>query len=167
MSDIVNENILVPSDSESKFTSAYAVNMMSIANNDIKAIDIGSAEQAKNQISMFLVAQAKNELYRIIKLTSFLEEVEARYIDTATELMQQYPDNLTLVQNVLETIEKSINRSNELFNFHSKNDNESAVYKNLDKASRDDLRVFATKMLDRLNTVTTQTEEEVQNVESN
>ena len=43
MSDIVNENILVPSDSESKFTSAYAVNMMSIANNDIKAIDIGSA----------------------------------------------------------------------------------------------------------------------------
>ena len=162
MSDIVNENILVPSDSESKLTSAYAVNMMSIANNDIKAIDIGSAEQAKNQISMFLVAQAKNELYRIIKLTSFLEEVEARYIDTATELMQQYPDNLTLVQNVLETIEKSINRSNELltqvlkddklntyvFNFHSKNDNESAVYKNLDKASRDDLRVFATKMLD-------------------
>ena len=54
-----------------------------------------------------------------------------------------------------------------VFNFHSKNDNESAVYKNLDKASRDDLRVFATKMLDRLNTVTTQTEEEVQNVESN
>lgn len=181
MSDIINENVTVPSNSDSGFVSTYASNMMSIANNDIRELDIGSAEQAKNQISMFLVAQAKNELYRIIKLTSFLEEVEARYIDTATELMQQYPDNLTLVQNVLETIEKSINRSNELltqvlkddklntyvFNFHSKNDNESAVYKNLDKASRDDLRAFATQMLNRLNTVNTQTEEEVQNVESN
>lgn len=181
MSGNVNETTIIPSNTNSEFTSAYAMNMMSIANNEIREMDIGSAEQAKNQISMFLVAQAKNELYRIIKLTSFLEEVEARYIDTATELMQQYPDNLTLVQTVLETIEKSINRSNELltqvlkddklntyvFNFHSKNNDESTVYKNLDKASRDDLRLFASQMLNRLNAVTGQSEEEVQKVESN
>ena len=175
------ETSIVSNNTESSaFVSPYALNMMSIANNQVKEIDIGSADEAKNQISMFLVAQAKNELYRIIKLTSFLEEVEARYIDTATELMQQYPDNLTLVQNVLETIEKSINRSNELltqvlkddklntyvFNFHSANNAENTVYKNLDKASRDSLRSFASGMLERLNQVT-QPIEEVPKVESN
>ena len=147
--------------------TSYSAIMTSVANSTIREMDIGSAEQAKNQISMFLVAQAKNELYRIIKLTSFLDEVEARYIDTATELMQQYPDNLTLVQNVLETIEKSINRSNELltqilkddklntyaFNFNiSTEESNNNFYKNLDKSSRDDIRNFASAMLERIST---------------
>lgn len=182
MSDIINTELLVPENPSASFTSFYAQNMMSIANNEIREMDIGSAEQAKNQISMFLVAQAKNELYRIIKLTSFLEEVETRYIDTATELMQQYPDNLTLVQNVLETIEKSINRSNELltqvlkdeklntyvFNFHSNSKDENTTYKNLDKASREDLRNFASSMLERLNNAVATVEgDTTQNVESN
>ena len=81
---------------------------------------------------------------------------------------------------ILETIEKSINRSNELltqvlkddklntyvFNFHSADKDESAVYKNLDKASRDSLRNFASGMLDRLNKATAQIEE-AHKVESN
>ena len=179
MSELINKLINPTNSDESGFVSPYALNMMAIADNQIKELDIGRADEAKNQISMFLVAQAKNELYRIIKLTSFLEEVEARYIDTATELMQQYPDNLTLVQNVLETIEKSINRSNELltqvlkdeklntyvFNFNSAN-KETTVYKNLDKASRDQLRNFASGMIERLNQAT-QNAEEVPKVESN
>lgn len=154
--------------------SSYAAQMMQIANNDIREMDIGSAEQAKNQISMFLVSQAKNELYRIIKLTSFLETVEAKYIDTATELMQQFPDNLSLVQNVLETIEKSITRSNELltqvlkdeklntyvFNFHASDSEDTNAYKNLSKASRDDIRNFANSMLDQLNKVSNTSESE-------
>jgi hypothetical protein len=181
MPDFINDQGLITKpDTSSSFVSPYAVNMMSIANNDIKELDIGNADQAKNQISMFLVAQAKNELYRIIKLTSFLEEVEARYIDTATELMQQYPDNLTLVQSVLETIEKSINRSNELltqvlkddklntyvFNFHTNDTLENPLYKNIDKASRESLRNFAAGMLDRLNAVQANTEG-IKNAESN
>lgn len=182
MSDTINSESLAPNITPATFVSSYAQNMMSIANNEIREMDIGSAEQAKNQISMFLVAQAKNELYRIIKLTSFLEAVEAKYIDTATELMQQYPDNLTLVQNVLETIEKSINRSNELltqvlkdeklntyvFNFHSSDKDENTAYKNLDKASREDLRNFASSMLERLNNAVATVEgDTTQNVESN
>ena len=160
-----NDNSAIVANTSQVSDTSYAAQMMQIANNDIRAMDIGSAEQAKNQISMFLVSQAKNELYRIIKLTSFLDSVEAKYIDTATELMQQFPDNLSLVQNVLETIEKSITRSNELltqilkdeklntyvFNFHPTENESENIYKNINKASRDDLRNFANSMLQKLN----------------
>lgn len=131
--------------------------MMSIANS--MPIDIGTSEQTKNQISMFLMAQAKNELNRIVKLVTFLDEVEAKYMDTAQELMTQYPDNLTLVQNIMETLEKSINRSNELLTQLLKDDklNRYVIPQNsenseentsgITKESRDNIREFAGKML--------------------
>lgn len=145
-----------------------SMDLMSLAKNT-QPKDMINAEASKNQISMFLVAQARNELYRIIKLTSFLDTVEAKYMDVATELMQQYPDNLSLVQNVMETINKSLARSNELLTQVLRDDKlnsysmdisihneegEKTDISNLSSASRADIMNFAKGMLAKLDKAT-------------
>lgn len=158
------------SDTENKYTTIMSV----IATGAIDKSILNDAFTENNQAKMFLVAQAKNEMRRIVKLTNFLDTVEDRFIDTATTLMNEYPDNLEVVQSTIDTIMKCINRSNDLITAIVKDDklnsfvfqnNDAEIfedYKDVTPQSKDKIRTFASNMIDRL----TQLEDEINKEEA-
>lgn len=158
------------SDTENKYTTIMSV----IATGAIDKSILNDAFTENNQAKMFLVAQAKNEMRRIVKLTNFLDTVEDRFIDTATTLMNEYPDNLEVVQSTIDTIMKCINRSNDLITAIVKDDklnsfvfqnNDAEIfedYKDVTPQSKDKIRTFASNMIDRL----TQLEDEISKEEA-
>ena len=158
------------SDTENKYTTIMSV----IATGAIDKSILNDAFTENNQAKMFLVAQAKNEMRRIVKLTNFLDTVEDRFIDTATTLMNEYPDNLEVVQSTIDTIMKCINRSNDLITAIVKDDklnsfvfqnNDAEIfedYKDVTPQSKDKIRTFASNMIDRL----TQLEDEMNKEEA-
>ncbi len=158
------------SDMENKYTTIMSV----IATGAIDKSILNDAFTENNQAKMFLVAQAKNEMRRIVKLTNFLDTVEDRFIDTANTLMTEYPDNLEIVQSTIDTIMKCINRSNDLITAIVKDDklnsfvfqnNDAEIfedYKDVTPQSKDKIRTFASNMIDRL----TQLEEEIDKEEA-
>ncbi len=115
-----------------------------------------------NKGKLFLVAQAKNEMLRIIKLTKFLDTIEDKFIETSTLLMNEYPDNLEIVQSTMDTIMKCINRSNDLittivkdeklnsFVFSSTDDDTYVDYSDVSPESRDKVRQYASEMVKKL-----------------
>lgn len=88
--------------------------MTQIANNNICVDSIGTSTDATNQFKAFLVAQAKNEMRRIIKLINYLEIVEDRFLEVSNTLIQEYPDNMEIVSETMKVLTACINRSNEL-----------------------------------------------------
>lgn len=148
--------------------------MSSIANkainnsqqSDESDISMSDSFESNNHAKMFLVAQAKNEMQRIVRLTKFLDVVEEKFVDTSTLLMSEYPDNLEIVQDTLDTIMKCINRSNDLimaivkdeklnsFVFNKANSNDYMYeYKDISLDSKNKIREFASKMIDRLSSL--------------
>lgn len=67
-----------------------------------------------NRAKLFFVAQACNELNRVIKMTNFLDTLEAKFIDTVNSKLEESPQNLQLITYAMETITESLNRSNNL-----------------------------------------------------
>lgn len=99
---------------ENNFSSALST-MSSIANcEDLTSNEIETSDVSLNKFKLFLVAQAKNELRRIVKLTNFLDQVEDNFINTANDLMAEYPDNIDLISETMKTLMACINRSNDL-----------------------------------------------------
>lgn len=157
-------------------TADFQFLMKTIANKAISSVEnqestiddskslMQNSMESNNQAKMFLVAQAKNEMQRIVRLTQFLDVVEQKFMDTSTLLMNEYPDNLSIVQEVLDTIMKCINRSNDLImaivkdeklNSFVFNKPEEYVYdyKDISLESKNKIREFATKMIDRLSSL--------------
>ena len=134
--------------------------MAAISNNNIKITDFGTSNSAVNQFKIFLVAQAKNELRRIVKLTQYLDKVEDQFIDVTTDLISEYPDNMTIVSETMKALTACINRSNELISQVVSNeklnsfvfDNSSSETNNsgLSLESRNKVRELATSMLKKL-----------------
>lgn len=145
--------------------NTYSSVMNIIATGSIDKSILNDAVTENNQAKMFLVAQAKNEMRRIVKLTNFLDTVEDKFIDTATTLLQEYPDNLEIVQSTIDTIMKCINRSNDLitaivkddklnsFVFQNNNPEVFEEYKDITPESKDKIRTFASTMIDRLSRI--------------
>lgn len=75
-----------------------------------------------NKTKLFLVAQASNELNRIIKLTNLLDKLEDRYIDTINSKLEESPSNLPLITSTMEVVTESLKRSNELISQILKDD---------------------------------------------
>lgn len=142
--------------------NAYTGIMSVIASGAMDKSILNDAFTETNQAKMFLVAQAKNEMRRIVKLTTFLDSVEDRFMETANLLMQEYPDNLEIVQSTIETLMKCINRSNDLITAIVKDDKLNSFvfqnndveifedYKDITPESKDKIRTFASTMIDRL-----------------
>lgn len=145
--------------------STFTNLMHAIANSNVSRELISDSFTETNQARMFLVAQAKNEMQRIVRLSTFLDTVEAKFADTATTLMNEYPDNLDIVQNTLDTLMKCINRSNELimaimkdeklnsFVFQSDDTDIAVEYKDITAESRENVRAFAQNMLNRFSKI--------------
>ena len=131
-----------------------------IASNQTSEIALGQSSDSVNQIKLFLVAQAKNELRRIVKLTNYLDTVENQFIETSAMLMSEYPDNLSIISEVMKSLTACINRSNELitqvvsddklnsymFNQEMMSTNKSSI----SLESRNKIRSMASKMLSQL-----------------
>ena len=128
-----------------------------ISRNNISSADLGTSNDSVNQIKIFLVAQAKNELRRIVKLTKYLDVVEDQFISVTTDLISEYPDNMTIVSETMKALTACINRSNELiaqvvsneklnsFVFNSSSVGDTSSGLNLE--SRNKVRELALKLL--------------------
>ena len=86
-----------------------------------------NGEKLINKTKLFLVAQACNELNRVIKLTNLLDKLEDRFIDTINNRLDENPDNLTLITGAMETITEALNRSNAMITQVLKDDKLSSI----------------------------------------
>lgn len=90
--------------------------MTTISNNEQSLDDIKNLTSSKvtDQLKVFLVSQARNELSRIVKLTKFLDKLESKFIDKVDKAMEE--DALTLKQynDVISIITDLLARSNEI-----------------------------------------------------
>lgn len=140
-------------------------NLALIADNDITELNLHTSDETVNQLKLFLVAQAKNELSRIVKLTTYLDTIESQFISTSEQLIAEYPDNLSIISETMKTLMACINRSNELiaqvisddklnsFAFANKKVASEEIQE-LDSESRNKIRAMAAKLLTELNTAT-------------
>ena len=90
------------------------VKVMDLISKNQTSTALGQSSDSVNQFKLFLVAQAKNELRRVVKLTNYLDKVEDKFIETSALLMSEYPDNLSIISDVMKSLTACINRSNEL-----------------------------------------------------
>ena len=90
------------------------VKLMDLISKNQTSTALGQSSDSVNQFKLFLVAQAKNELRRVVKLTNYLDKVEDKFIETSALLMSEYPDNLSIISDVMKSLTACINRSNEL-----------------------------------------------------
>ena len=134
-----------------------------------------------NRAKIFLVAQACNELNRVIKLTNFLDTLEEKFIDAVTEKIEESPHNLQLLTYAMETITESLNRSNQLITQILKDDKLSSIIINttniitpdgssatvMSMDSRDTVRNWASSMLAQLRNVDNNTTTNTSNLSNN
>lgn len=78
---------------------------------DIKML---TSSKVQDQLKVFLVAQARNELNRVIKLTEFLDKLESSFMTKANQYMMD--DSLTLKQysDIISVITSLLSRSNDI-----------------------------------------------------
>ena len=78
---------------------------------DIKML---TSTKVEDQLKVFLIAQARNELMRVVKLTKFLDRVKERYMDKVSQGMED--DELTLKQynDIINTITGLLSRSSDI-----------------------------------------------------
>lgn len=150
--------------------------MKQLADNDKDAqIDL-SAEMLVDRSKLFLVAQARNSLNRIIKLTEFLEKLEDKFITAVSERLDNEPDNITLISLSMETLSKLLQDANNTVTQIIKDDKiQQVVISNtniitpdgnsatiIDADTRDNVRNYAASLLaqlSNLNVVDTTAEE--------
>ena len=92
--------------------------MEKIANNEQTIDDIRLLTSSKitDQLKVFLIAQARNELSRVLKLTKFLDRVEDSFMDKVNEGMDANELTLKQYSDILEVITSLLSRSNEIIN---------------------------------------------------
>lgn len=117
-----------------------------------------------DRTKLFVIAQAHNELNRVIKMTNLLDKIEAKFIDAIEDRIEQTPDNLQLLTYAMETISNSLTRSNQIITQVLKDDKLAAIVLNttniitpdgnsatiLSMDSRDAIRNWASSTFDML-----------------
>jgi hypothetical protein len=138
--------------------------MKQLANNDLEnPVDI-NGEQLMARTKLFVVAQARNSLNRIIKLTNFLEKLEDKFIEAVNNRIENEPESITMLSMAMETISKCLADANETVSQVLKDDRLQSVVFNttniitpdgqkatvLDADSRDAIRNLAGSLLSQL-----------------
>lgn len=84
--------------------------MTQIAKNEQSLEDIKNLTSSKvtDQLKVFLISQARNELSRVVKLTKFLDRLESEYMDkvenaieSGSLTLRQYSDTIGLITDLL------------------------------------------------------------------
>lgn len=113
MSDTVNSiQDLVPLNNE-----VHNLEMMeTISNNSQSLEDIKNLTSSKvtDQLKVFLISQARNELSRVVKLTRFLDKLESNYMQKVDQAMENNDLTLKQYSDVIELITGLLSRSNEI-----------------------------------------------------
>lgn len=103
-----NEKLMLGDPTNSSMTM-----MRHLADNDENVpIDI-NGEKLVDKTKMFLVAQARNSLNRIIKLTTFMEKLEDSFINAVSTRLDSEPENIAMISMAMETISECLKDANE------------------------------------------------------
>ena len=78
---------------------------------DIKML---TSSKVNDQLKVFLIAQARNELTRVIKLTKFLDVLENNFISTVTDSINDDEVDIKTYSDVIEVITSLLQRSNDI-----------------------------------------------------
>lgn len=181
MSEEYNDLTLEPLTPPKDVMSNSALLMKKLAEDaPLDGMDV-DGDKLVNRAKIFLVAQACNELNRVIKLTNFLDTLEEKFIDAVTEKIEESPHNLQLLTYAMETITESLNRSNQLITQILKDDKLSSIIINttniitpdgssatvMSMDSRDTVRNWASSMLAQLRNVDGNTTTDISNSSTN
>ena len=97
--------------------------MKTIADNNLEDINKEDIlDTTETQIKLFLLAEAKSNLKRICKLTSFLNKVEDKFEENVTELMDMNALSLESYSDIIGTITSCLARSSDIVNRVIKDD---------------------------------------------
>ena len=129
--EVINSNSSeVDKNSSASISTMDGINMMTqiaLDNQTVEDIRQLTSSKVTDQLKVFLIAQARNELSRVIKLTKFLDRIEdcfinavERRIEDDTMSLRQYNDAITLITNLLT-------RSNEIISKILKDDSLTTV----------------------------------------
>ena len=153
--------------------------MKQLADNDPDLVVDVNGEQLVARTKLFVIAQARNNLNRIIKLTNFLEKLEDKFIDAVSNRLENEPESISMISLAMETISKCLSDANETVTQVLKDDRLQNLVINttniitpdgqsatvVDADSRDAIRNLAGSLLSQLSKFA-ETSEEVVNVES-
>ena len=122
-----------------------------------------NGKDVDNQFKLFLAAQARNELQRILRLTEFLDGIEQKFMATVNKKLIEQPDNINLLMSSMDIISQSLKRSQELVYNVLKDDSLQTLVVNtvnlipgsdntsiMTRKSRDAIRSVASKLISDL-----------------
>lgn len=148
-------------------SSSAVVMMKQLADNtpDVP-MDI-NGDELIDRTKLFVVAYARNQLNRIIKLTNFLERLEDKFITAVSERIESEPESLTMISMAMETISKCLEDANSVVFQVLKDDRLQNIIINttniitpdgnsatiIDPDSRDEVRNLAESLLAQLSKI--------------
>lgn len=148
-------------------SSSAVVMMKQLADNtpDVP-MDI-NGDELIDRTKLFVVAYARNQLNRIIKLTNFLERLEDKFITAVSERIETEPESLTMISMAMETISKCLEDANSVVFQVLKDDRLQNIIINttniitpdgnsatiIDPDSRDEVRNLAESLLAQLSKI--------------
>lgn len=148
-------------------SSSAVVMMKQLADNtpDVP-MDI-NGDELIDRTKLFVVAYARNQLNRIIKLTNFLERLEDKFINAVSERIESEPESLTMISMAMETISKCLEDANSVVFQVLKDDRLQNIIINttniitpdgnsatiIDADSRDEVRNLAESLLAQLSKI--------------
>ena len=86
--------------------------MKQLTSNDTDLSLEMNGEMLMDRTKLFLIAQARNSLQRIVKLTAFLEKLEDRFIEAVSERLDENSNDVTMIALSMETISKLVQDAN-------------------------------------------------------
>lgn len=147
--------------------SSSKVMMEKLADNSTDTqIDI-NGEELVDRTKLFVVAYARNQLNRIIKLTNFLERLEDKFIDAVNNRIESEPESISMISLAMETISKCLDDANSVVFQVLKDDRLQNIIINttniitpdgnsatiIDPDSRDEVRNLASSLLEQLSKI--------------
>ena len=148
-------------------SSSAVVMMKQLADNTLDVpMDI-NGDELIDRTKLFVVAYARNQLNRIIKLTNFLERLEDKFITAVSERIESEPESLTMISMAMETISKCLEDANSVVFQVLKDDRLQNIIINttniitpdgnsatiIDADSRDEVRNLAESLLAQLSKI--------------
>lgn len=86
--------------------------MKQLTNNDSDLMLEMNGEMLMDRTKLFLIAQARNSLQRIVKLTAFLEKLEDKFISAVSERLDENANDVTMIALSMETVSKLLQDAN-------------------------------------------------------
>ena len=122
-----------------------------------------NGKDTEKRAKLFLIAQARNELTRIVKMTEYLDMLEEKFMNVVNKKLLEQPTNLNLIMTAMEITTQSIDRSNSLINQILKDNSLQTLVLNtvniipgvegstaIDMSSRESIRSVASNLISQL-----------------